>query len=132
MLAALKEIEAENEAKKAFLVTCLHCRSHIAALEVGHPWSCWRAKICCLDFMWERWSSEARSCYSQREGAEHIGLQSLPWHCLGIALALPWFEKFQGDENIFSKIIDGIIPCFKIFETEDSLILGFPFFFFYP
>eukprot|EP00435_Cladocopium_sp_Y103_P056731 s144_g19.t1 len=25
------------------------------------------------------------------------------------------------DDNIFSKIIDGTIPCFKIFETEDTL-----------
>ena len=24
-----------------------------------------------------------------------------------------------GDDNVFSKIIDGTIPCFKIFETED-------------
>ena len=27
---------------------------------------------------------------------------------------------FRGDDNIFSKIIDGTIPCFKIFETEDG------------
>ena len=25
----------------------------------------------------------------------------------------------KGDDNVFSKIIDGTIPCFKIFETED-------------
>jgi len=25
------------------------------------------------------------------------------------------------DDNVFSKIIDGTIPCFKIFETEDAL-----------
>ncbi|OLP99476.1 Hit family protein 1 [Symbiodinium microadriaticum] len=27
----------------------------------------------------------------------------------------------KGDDNVFSKIIDGTIPCFKIFETEDAL-----------